>query len=61
MLDTIYVYSDDLKKKSISAFEYWVLGTLFRQRKRIKREEIKDIWFNAFLVDIEHNEEWSNP
>lgn len=48
MLDTIYVYSDDLKKKSISAFEYWVLGTLFRQRKRIKREEIEDIWFNAF-------------
>lgn len=48
MLDTIYVYSDDLKKKSISAFEYWELGTLFRQRKRIKGEEIKDIWFNAF-------------
>lgn len=47
MLDTIYAYSDDLKKIDY-AFEYWELGTLFRQRKRIKREEIKDIWFNAF-------------
>lgn len=42
------MYIVTILKKSISAFEYWELGTLFRQRKRIKREEIKDIWFNAF-------------